>query len=322
MRKKKIYPHPVSYIRERETHISHVFLTGKYAYKVKKPVKFLFLDYSTLSKRRYFCERELEINKKLCGDMYIEVVPITKDGDVKIGGEGKVLEYALKMREIPQEYMMYDLLREGKITSETISEIARIVADFHKKASTDEKIAKFGESQAILKNCVDNFTDTRSLRGKLISKKKFDTIEQNTRRFLKEREELFSKRVREGRVRDIHGDLHSGNIFVAERIYIFDAIEFNPEINCTDVCAEVAFFSMDLDFSGRRDFSELFVKRYLELSGDEELLELLDFYKCYRAMVRAKVNSYALLSKKAESLVKKYFELAYEYALALEQKNF
>ena len=313
-----VYDEKVDYVKLLQTHISWVFLTGNFAYKIKKPVDFEFLDFTTLEKRKFFCEEEIRVNRRLCPGLYLKVVPITRSEEgIRIDGKGKVIEYAVKMKELPRERMMDKLLERNEIDEENIDEIARILAEFHEKAATGKGIDNYGSISVIKKNWNQNFNQTISLRENLIKKEIFDEIENGVNDFIKEHSKLFKKRIKDQRIRECHGDVHSGNIFVVDgKVYIFDAIEFNKAFSCSDVAAEIAFLAMDLDFHNRRDLSKFFVERYVEYSKDEEILKLLNFYKCYRAYVRAKVISFRLNEegKTAEKLCKRYFDLALEYA--------
>lgn len=327
------YDEKVSKIVHLQTHISHVFLTGDYAYKIKKPVDFGFLDFTTLMKRKHFCDKELEINRRLCPDVYLEVVPISRSpaGAIKIKGEFETVEYAVKMVQLPLTSIMTTLLKKGEIYEEDIDKIARLLADFHKKAGTGRGVDEYGSVEQIKANWVQNFDQTQNLRGTLLEESSFDVVKTGILDFIKENRELFEKRVAEKKIRACHGDVHSGNIFVVREggklykrgIYVFDAIEFNEAFRCGDVSSEIAFLAMDLDFHGREDLSECLEKRYREYSGDE--MTPLLFYKCYRAYVRSKVSSFKLndpnINEKekegAETLTKKYFELALRYAKLL-----
>jgi aminoglycoside phosphotransferase family enzyme len=291
---------------------------------VKKAVDLGFLDFTTLEKRRFFCERELELNRRLCKGMYLEVVPINKSNVIKIKGEGEAIEYAVKMKRMPQERMMSKLLEENKVDDKLIDRIAKIIAEFHSKAETNRRISEFG-SLAIETNWKENFEQTEEFVGKTISTEDFKLTRERVEAFMKRNVSLFEKRMAEGRVRDCHGDIHSGNIFVTDGIYIFDAIEFNERIRYTDVAADVAFLAMDLDFRERADLSDFLVDRYVKYSGDQELTKLLPFYKCYRAYVRGKVISFKLEDPNVDSQekraameeAKKYFKLATAYAKTL-----
>ncbi len=308
-----------------QTHISFVFLTRNYAYKVKKAVNMGFLDFTSLEKRRFYCEKELELNRRLCGDMYVEVVPINKADRIKIKGKGETVEYAVKMKRIPQEKMLSKLLEENAVADKLVDRIAKIIADFHSKAETNRRISEFGSLPVIETNWKENYDQTEEFIGKTISNEEFELIRGKINNFMKQNKAVFEKRVAQGRVRDCHGDIHSGNIFVTNGIYIFDAIEFNDRFRYSDVASDIAFLAMDLDFKKRDDLSDRLIKRYVEYSGDPEITRLLPFYKCYRAYVRGKVVSFKLKDPNISSRDKNaavqeaeaYFKLASDYAKAL-----
>ncbi len=308
-----------------QTHISFVFLTNNFAYKVKKAVDLGFLDFTTLEKRRFFCEKELELNRRLCQDMYLEVVPINRSNIIKIKGEGETVEYAVKMKKMLQERMMNQLLGEKKVNKKLVDKIAKIIANFHSKAEMNRRISEFGSLKIIETNWKENFEQTREFVDKTLPTEYFRLIRERISNFMKRNASFFQKRIAKGRIRDCHGDIHSGNIFVTERIYIFDAIEFNERFRYSDVASDVAFLAMDLDNKERRDLSNFFVERYVEYSGDQDLMKLLSFYKCYRAYVRGKVTSFKLNDpnvgseekRTAAKEAKAYFKLASTYAKTL-----
>jgi aminoglycoside phosphotransferase family enzyme len=308
-----------------QTHISFVFLTRNYAYKVKKAVNMGFLDFTSLEKRRFYCGKELILNRRLCGDMYVEVVPINKAYRIKIKGKGETVEYAVKMKRIPQEKMLSKLLEENAVDDKLIDRIAKIIAEFHSKAETDSRISEFGSLPAIETNWIENYDQTEEFIGKTISKEEFELIRGKINGFMKQNKAVFQKRVAQGRVRDCHGDIHSGNIFVTNGIYIFDAIEFNDRFRYSDVASDIAFLAMDLDFKKRADLSDRLIKKHVEYSGDKEMMRLLPFYKCYRAYVRGKVVSFKLndpnISRQDKNAAvqeaEAYFKLASDYAKTL-----
>ncbi|MGB9842362.1 MAG: kinase, partial [Candidatus Bathyarchaeales archaeon] len=199
---------------------------------------------------------------------------------------------------------------------------AKIIADFHAKAETNQQISKFGSLATIETNWKENFEQTKEFIGNTVSKEDFELIRSKVYAFMKRNSAVFEKRAATGKVKDCHGDIHSGNIFIENGIYIFDAIEFNDRFRYSDVAADVAFLAMDLDFRGRRDLSEVFIEKYMEYSGDRELPLLLPFYKCYRAYVRGKVVSFKLndpnVRSEDKSAAKReaadYFKLATTYA--------
>jgi hypothetical protein len=292
--KPEVYEENPGSIELVQTHISAVFLTNNFVYKVKKAVNFGFLDFTTLEKRRVFCEKELKLNRRLCGDMYMEVVPINKADIFKIKGDGETVEYAVKMKRLPQEKIMSKLLEENKVDAKLVDRIAKIIAEFHSKAETNSKISEFGSLSTIETNWKENFEQTEEFIGKSISADDFNLIRDKVEGFMKKNATVFKKRMSENRVRDCHGDIHSGNIFITDEVYIFDAIEFNERFRYSDTASDVAFLAMDLDYKKRTDLSDIFVEKYAEYSGDHELTKLLPFYKCYRAYVRGKVTSFKL----------------------------
>ena len=305
-----------------QTQMSFVFLTGDYVYKVKKPVNLGFLDYTTLEKRLFFCHQELELNRRLCRDVYLAVVPIVEDkGESRVEGEGDPIEYAVKMRQLPQDRMMDVLLLNGHITKEMVAEVAERLAVFHEGARTSPEIAAFGKLDVIRQNTDENFNQTEKYIGISIPPAKYERIKSYTENFINSNSSLFHKRVKEGKVRDCHGDLHAAHICFTDDLCIYDCIEFNDRFRYSDVASEIAFLAMDFDRYHRADLSKHLINTYVELSHDDELLTLLNFYKCYRAYVRGKVESFKLddpyISEEEKTKVltvaKRYFELAGSY---------
>jgi aminoglycoside phosphotransferase family enzyme len=299
--------------------MSFVFLTGEYVYKVKKPVNLGYLDYTTLDKRRFYCQREVELNRRLCPDAYLGVLPITREGDrICIDGGGEVIEYAVKMRRLPREAMMDTLLADNEVTPQMVAGVAQRLAEFHWGA---EVISGFGDLDTITKNTEENFTQTEKYIGRTITREQYRRIRAYTDGFTAENASLFQKRIADGRIRDCHGDLHAAHICFTDGICIYDCIEFNDRFRYCDVAAEVAFLAMDLDRYGHADLSQSFVDAYVGESGDKELLTLLNFYKCYFAYVRGKVESFKLddpyvseeEKAKTSDVAKRYFRLAESY---------
>ncbi len=316
------YPEKSGKVELIQTHISFVFLTKEFVYKMKKAVNFGFLDFSTLDKRRFFCEKELELNRRLCSDVYLEVVPINKSNSIQIKGSGETVEYALKMKRLPQEKIMTALLRKNLVDSKTIDELAEIISKFHSKAHTSPEINEFGSVKIIKTNWEENFAQTQEYISRTISKAQFQYLQDKVVAFMENKKVLFSNRIKNNKIRDCHGDMHSGNIFLTDKICIFDAIEFNDRFRYSDVASDIAFLAMDLDFQQKPDLSRYFIKRYEAYSKDKELTSLLAFYKCYRAYVRGKVISFKLDDPNVNSIEKDdaakesqaYFKLAETYA--------
>jgi aminoglycoside phosphotransferase family enzyme len=319
------YKEETGQIELRQTHISFIFLTRDFAYKVKKAVDFGFLDFTTLEKRRFFCEKELVLNRRLCGDMYIDLVPIKKSDVIRMNGEGETIEYAVKMRRISEEKIMTRLLEEGKVDKEVIDRIAQIIAEFHLKAENSEKIDEFGSFSIIDTNWRENFEQTQEFIDITISSKDYHLIHEKVINFMKKNYTVLEKRVADKRIRECHGDIHSGNIFIDDNVYIFDAIEFNERFRYSDCASDVAFLAMDLDLKNRKDLSDYLIQKYVHYSLDNELDKVLTFYKCYRAYVRGKVIGFKINDPNMDDNGKidaqkeaiEYFNLAIQYAKQL-----
>jgi len=305
-----------------QTQMSFIFLTDEYVYKVKKPVDLGYLDYTTLEKRRFFCHQELELNKRLCPDAYLDVVAITRDKEgMHIEGKGRAIEYAVKMRQLPQHRMMDALLVQNQVTSEMVTRVADKLADFHQKAETNSRIAAFGKLDIIRQNTDENFSQTEKYIDISIPRSQYERIKKYTNDFIHNNSTLFARRVNENRIKDCHGDLHAAHICFTKDICIYDCIEFSDRFRYSDVASEIAFLAMDLDRYQHRDLSQHLVNAYVELSRDRELLDLLKFYKCYRAYVRGKVESFKLddpyisEDEKAKALAtaRRYFQLGQSY---------
>jgi aminoglycoside phosphotransferase family enzyme/predicted kinase len=291
---------------------------------VKKPVNFGFLDFSTLDKRKYFCEEELRLNKRLCPDMYLDVLPITqKDNILELDGDGTIVDYVLKMKEFPQEYIMTNMLQDEKISEETIDRLCSILVDFYNTQEPSEEIKKYGELQAVKQNIDENFNQTKPMVGFTIPKETYWYIKEATTKFFERKKEVFGQRMKEEKILDCHGDLHSGNIIVTdEDICIFDCIEFNDRFRFCDVASDIGFLSMDLDYLNYPYLSSYLIQKYVEKSHDINIYSVLNFYKSYRAFVRGKVLGFQLNDphidpEKKNSLVEiaqKYFGLSRYYA--------
>jgi aminoglycoside phosphotransferase family enzyme/predicted kinase len=320
----EVYGPDVNSIITLQTHISFIILTGKFAYKIKKPVNFGFLDFSTLEKRKHFCEEELRLNKRLCPDIYLDIVPINLENDkIKINGKGQIIDYAVKMREFSQKNIMINLLEKNKIDNDDIERISNILIDFYKKSDRSKEIDRYGSISLIKNNTDENFDQTKSVIDNTINKQIFDFIKNNTNDFLKLKKDYFPNRIKQGYIHDCHGDLHSGNIVINnEKVYIFDCIEFNKRFRYSDVASDIGFLAMDLDYLGHPYKSSFFIESYIEKSNDSDIKNILNFYKCYRAYVRGKVIGFKLEDpnidikekQKIKITAKKYFDLAYYYS--------
>lgn len=317
------YPHAADDTHLVQTHISFVILAGDYVYKWKKPVNFGFVNFSTLARRKHFCEEELRLNRRLCPEIYLGLTWVSREGGTfRLQGDGEIVEYGVKMARMPEEAMMNRILAAGGVRQEHLDTLVGILVPFYRQADGGERVREGGRAEAVAHNIFDNFAQTaRFVGGPALGTGRFATIKAYAERFLAQ-EELFAERIAAGAVRDCHGDLYSGNICLAEKIYIFDCIEFNEKLRFIDYAADVAFLAMDLDFHGYAGLSEYFIDRFIALSGDPGLLKMLNFYKCYRAYVRGKVGALTAAdpavdqhsAEAALATAAKYFRLAEAYA--------
>ncbi len=319
------YPEPTREVALIQTHISWVFITDHFAYKVKKPVDLGFLNFTSLRRRHHYLQEELSLNRRLCPEIYLEVLPIVAHGDgVRLGGKGHPMEYILRMVRMPQDRMMDEVADRGELTAAHLDRIIERLAPFYAQAATGPRINKYGEPAIIAYNHEENFSRTEALAGRMLPRELFGEIRDFARSFLSRHRALFLKRIRDGRIRDCHGDLHMKNICLAERVYIFDCIEFNHRFRYGDVAADIDFLAMDLDFHGFRDLGRSFVERFAGATRDPDLIQMLDFYKCYRAYVRGKIHAFTAQDPdqtpaardEAVKTARAYFALAGEYAEA------
>ncbi len=312
------------------THISWLLLDKEAVYKIKRPVKFSFLDFTTLARRKLFCEEEVRLNRRLAPDIYLGVVPVTSDGgkgagSVRLGGKGAVIDYAVKMRRLPQDRRMDALLEAGRVGEADVRKIAGMIADFHGKIETIRD-ARYGSAQ-VVRAQIDDLANFRGTVEEACGMgAKVDFVLKQSDDFIGRNSYLFAARQKAGKIKDCHGDLHSANIFIPAggSAVIFDCIEFNRDFRYVDVASEIAFMAMDLDAFGRQDLSEEFVGEYLSRTRDTDqntgLKTILNLYKCYRANVRAKVAAIdysAMKSGDARKRIIKYITLAEGYAKGL-----
>jgi aminoglycoside phosphotransferase family enzyme/predicted kinase len=306
-----------------ETHISWLFFTGRFVYKVKKPVDYGFLDFTTLEKRRFFCLQELRLNQRLSPDVYLGVVEISGEaGRCAVGGPGPAVEYAVKMRQLPADRWLSGLLTRGEASPALMRRIAQRIAAFHAAAGAAEPAGRVGGIDTVRVNTQENFAQTREYVGVTVTAEAYNRVQAYTEAFLDVRAARFARREHEGRIRDCHGDLHADQICAEDGIAFIDCIEFNERFRYSDVAADIAFPAMDVDYYARPDLSAELVREYVAASGDPGVLDVLDFYKCYRAFTRGKVRGFRLrqpgLAEAERRAVvdraSRYFDLASAYA--------
>lgn len=318
------YDEPTTAVQLVQTHVSFLFLTDRFVYKVKKAVDFGFLNFTTLDRRRFYCEEEVRLNRRLCPDMYLGVIEIRESPDgIRFDGLGEVVDYAVKMKRLPAERMLDRLLAEDAVGEKDIRAIGRTIGEFHLAAERSREIDSYGSLEVIRRNWKENFDQVADFVSRTLDETDLRLIRTWVERFMEERAGLFDLRVAGGFVRDCDGDIHSENICLADRVYIFDCIEFNARFRFSDTAADLAFLLMDLEYRGRRDLAELLLREYHAVTADKGIVGVLDFYQVYRAFVRGKVESFRLNDPQigaaekaaARATARRHFRLARGYVL-------
>ncbi len=300
----RAYPFPVDEVEVHQTHISAVFLAGSFAYKLKKPVQLGILNFSTLEKRKHYCEEEVHLNRRLAPEVYLGVVPVTiQQEKLQVEGEGEIVEWAVKMKRLPQEATLERRLLRKEVKPEAIQSLAGKIAGFHKSAASNQHIAEFGRFEIVARNALENFEQSRNQIGTTISEVVWQRLKELTERELEKNRPLIEKRAVQGIPRDTHGDLHLDHVYLFPEEYppndlvIVDCIEFNERFRFADPVADMAFLVMDLIFHHRQDLAAIFSQAYFQASEDQEGKKLLPFYSSYRAAIRGKVKGMELTEK-------------------------
>jgi aminoglycoside phosphotransferase family enzyme/predicted kinase len=298
------YSHPVERVEVRQTHISAVFLAGDYVYKIKKPVNLGFLDFSTLQRRHHFCEEEVRLNRRLAPEVYLGVVPVSHTGqEVKMEAPGDVVEWAVKMKRLPQEATLQQRLERGQVSVGAVEALAHKVASFHARAEAGGHIAAFGRLEVVARNARENFDQAAPQVGTTLSRAVWERLRALTEAALTRLQPLIEARADRGVPRDTHGDLHLDHVYLfpdrkpPTDLVIIDCIEFNQRFRFADPVADMAFLVMDLLFHQRQDLARAFAEAYFRAANDDEGKALLPFYTAYRAAVRGKVEGFELVEK-------------------------
>ncbi|MBI4229163.1 MAG: AAA family ATPase [Deltaproteobacteria bacterium] len=291
---------------------------------MKKPVDFGFLDFTTLKKRRYFCEKEVELNRRLC-DIYIGVEEISvSDGHYKFGKGDETIEYAVKMKRLPERYFLKNLIKRGNVTLDDLRRIIEKLVEFYESQANKGTINDFGRPANIRSFIYGNISLVKSFIGKTISSTTHEVIKFYNDMFFERYSRLFQERIKRGFIKDCHGDLHLNNINITPKyVCIHDCIEFNDRFRFIDTASDIAFLAMDLEFNDREDLADFIVSEISKKMRDDTIFEIIDFYKCYRAFVRGKVESLKgeeadVPKREARSSQRRaaiYFRLSLKYAL-------
>ncbi|MBL8802361.1 MAG: AAA family ATPase [Planctomycetes bacterium] len=310
-----------------ETHISRLYFVGERVFKLKKSLVLPFLDYGTLERRRQMCEEELRLNRRLAPQVYVRIAPLARrsDGALELDGPGEVVEWVVEMRRLPAERMLDALLERGEFDNSLVRQIAEFLADFHARCARGERITEFASPQAVARNARDNLTALAEHAGgrglDALSDALLGHLRAATERDLTGSRvaELLAERATAAHVCDGHGDLHAGNLCLTDgEVIAYDCIEFSEAFRCGDVASELAFLCMDLDFRGYRGFSSMLAHEYATRAADTTLLEVLDFYKTYRALVRSKVALLRARERRDDAAFEQcqdYLHLAASYSL-------
>jgi len=324
MSDRDFYPHRVTRLERRDTHISTVFLTGEWAYKIKKPVNFGFLDFTTLEERQRLCRQEVSLNQRLTHDVYMGVVAVRRDesGRLSLEGSGRTVEVAVKMKQLPEDACLGNLLERHVAGRAEMEALGRHLAIFYQGCAVGREIDRYGHPEVVGYNMEENFEQVEPYVGSLVKAEEWEFIRQVSRTFLVNWEALFLDRIRDGRIRDGHGDLRVEHIYWHGGLQIIDCIEFNDRFRYGDAAIDLAFLHMDMERLGHADLSRAVMAAYVRQADDPELYALLDFYAAYRAVVKLKVAclGYDALEEEAAranaaALVRTYEELAYRYAI-------
>ncbi|GAA4436994.1 bifunctional aminoglycoside phosphotransferase/ATP-binding protein [Pontibacter saemangeumensis] len=325
LRQPSAYPHRPPAVEIRQTHASVLAIAPPYVYKVKKHVNLGFLDFTRLSERKENCERERRLNSRLCPELYIGVLPIaSKDNRLFFGAEGRIVEYALQMRQLPEGFFLDQLLQSDQVTPATLDLILQKLKRFYEEHPPAPSVSAYGEAEKVREVVEGNLIALKEHTGEIVQEASLEAVQNYCARFFADNQALFEKRVQEQRIRDCHGDLHLDHIHIWQgKVCIYDCIEFNDRFRYIDVASDMAFLAMDFDFHGRPDLASYITSRLASLLHDPDLALLSDFYKCYRACVRAKVECItsqepevpAIERQRSREKARRYGSLALHYAL-------
>jgi len=317
-----LYDYAIPEFRVIETHISWVILTGKFAYKIKKPVDFEVLNFSTLDKRHYCCEEEMRLSKLLAPDLYVEIIAITgSETQPQINGKGDVIEYAIKMHEFPQTQIFTQVLARQQLTTALIDQLAKVIAEFHLNTPVAAADSVYGTPEHAHFPVIQNFTQILPWLTDATDKAQITQLQHWAELQYQHHQALFIKRKQQGFIRDCHGDLHLGNIILHNhKPVLFDRIEFNLDLRWIDVMADIAFLAMDLYDQQQPALAHRLINTYFAYTGDYEGLGLLPYYMSYRAMVRAKVVLFHSTQSGLDDIIQQNLRQQYRKFVALAER--
>jgi uncharacterized protein len=319
------YPHRPSNININQTHASVLAIVPPFVYKIKKQVDLGFMDFRSLPARKENCQKEYTLNRRLCPELYLDIVPISVVNDkIAFGSEGTIIDYALKMKFLPDGYFLDQLVDEGLVNSELLNQVLLVLKNFYSKQPNDPSIQAFGDPAHIKKINDEIFQTLTNFIGETAEEEALEAVINIAHLYIKKNKKLFEKRVLENKIKDCHGDLHLEHIHIYKnKICIYDCIEFSDRFRYIDIAADIAFLAMDLDFHHRPDLSQYVIRKFSEIMDDPELFHIIDFYKTYRACVRAKIESITSRQEEVSEdqrnfsrmKARKYLSLAIRYSV-------
>ncbi|CAN5537008.1 bifunctional aminoglycoside phosphotransferase/ATP-binding protein [soil metagenome] len=317
------YPHKPTHVHVLQTHASLLAVVPPYVYKIKKQVDLGFMDFRSLDSRKENFKREMELNSRLCAELYLEIVPISVKKNYLIFGPGeRIVDYALKMKQLPDGYFLDQLIYKNQAGPEVLDQVMLILKNFYEQQQGNSEIEIFGKPSHVQKITDENFQTLFIYTGATVESESLEALSALTRNFLEKNKNLLEKRIEDKKIKDGHGDLRLEHIHIYNgKICIYDCLEFNDHFRYIDIACDIAFLAMDLDFHLRPDLSKYLAEKFSKLIHDPDLLKMMDFYKSYRACVRAKVESIKYSqpevpeeqSKESKDKAQKYLSLAIRY---------
>lgn len=318
------YPTGGDKVEVRETHISHIFFTGERVYKLKKPVRFPFLDYSSLEKRKHACEQEVTLNRRLAPDTYLGVLPVRQVAPDRFSlcEEGAIVDFVVAMKRLPAERMLDQLLASKAVSDHDRRQLLEHLVTFYQQAARGQELDCFATAEAVTEHVQGNLDALERFQS--LPEHALGRIRSSQLQYLASHEELFATRIEERRICDGHGDLRPEHVCMTTPPVIYDCVEFSQEYRAGDIISEIAFLAMECDFLGAADWAQSLIREYQELAGDRCPESLGSFYKAYRACVRAKVeilraSQDAAGNPDCTSRALRYVQLASFYAAEFHQ---
>jgi len=324
LRQPASYPDASPSVDVVETHMSWVFLTDRFVYKLKKPVRLPFLDFSTIERRKHFCEEEVRLNRRLAPGVYLGTVPMTREagGALSLGGSGPAIDWLVKMRRLSSDRMLDRAIRQGTVTDREVEPLGRKLAEFY-RAAAPIKITPSEYRTRLERSVTDNLAALREAAG-ILPQQDVERVHQAQLGLLHRAPSPIEARAAEGRIVEAHGDLRPEHVFLGPDPQIIDCLEFNFEFRCLDPVDELAFLAMECEMLGAPLIGAAVLESYRSATGDCPPQPVINFYKSYRACLRSKLAFWHLRDPSVREPARwpkqalEYFKLAALYAGRLE----